>query len=86
MRQALWFGNLALIIGMIALAWPLAASLILGDIGVTLWLYAFAMLLDVALFVLWLLLAIRYSRRAANGELFTIPLVAALTGTWSHKP
>ena len=86
MRQALWFGNLVVIAALIAFAWPLAASFLVGSVAVTLWLYGFAMLLDVALFVLWLFLAIRYSRRAAHGDLFTIPFVAKLTGTWSRKP
>lgn len=86
MRQALWFGNVALLIALIAFAWPLVVSFVVGNIAVTLWLYGFAMLLDAALFVWWLVLAIRYSRRAAGGELFTIPMVAPLTGTWSRKP
>ena len=35
--------------------------------------YALAILIDIALFVLWLVLAIRYSQRAARGETFDIP-------------
>lgn len=47
--------------------------------------YAFAMLLDATLFVLWLVLAIRYSQRAAHGELFDIPWVARIKGKLPQK-
>ena len=86
MRQALWFGNIAALGALVAFAWPLVASLSIANIGATLWIYGLGLLIDIAYFVLWLLLAMRYSRRAARGELFTIPLVARVTGTWSRKP
>jgi len=86
LRQALWFGNIAALGAFIAFLWPLAASLLIADVVATLWIYGLALLIDIAYFVLWLVLAMRYSRRAARGELFTIPLVARVTGTWSRKP
>ncbi len=86
LRQALWFGNIAALGAFIAFVWPLAASLLIADVVATLWIYGLALLIDIAYFVLWLVLAMRYSRRAARGELFTIPLVARVTGTWSRKP
>jgi hypothetical protein len=86
MRQALWFGNCAVLIGFAALLWPLIASLLIPDVTVTIWLYAAAMLIDVALFAGWLVLALRYSRRAGRGELFDVPWIARITGTRSQKP
>jgi uncharacterized Tic20 family protein len=85
MRQALWFGLAAAVIGLIALVWPLLASFFITNVAAMLWIYGFAMLVDVALFVLWLLLAARYSRRAGNGELFDIPWLVRLTGASSQK-
>jgi hypothetical protein len=85
MRQALWFGNCGVSIAFVALVWPLLASFLVTDVGITIWLYAFAMLLDLAIFVVWLVLALRYSRRAAHGEMFDVPWVARLTGTRSQK-
>ncbi len=86
MRQAGWFGAIATLVGLLALSWPLVASFLLPDPRTIVWLYVLAMLLDAALFVLWLVLAIRYSRRAGRGELFEIPLVARLTGTSLREP
>jgi hypothetical protein len=85
MRQALWFGNLAVFLGFVAFAWPLAASFFVTDISVTIWLYSVAMAIDAVLFVWWLVLALRYSRRAGHGDLFDVPWVAKLTGTRSQK-
>lgn len=85
LRQALWFGVLCGAVSFVALAWPLAASLIVGNVIGVLWIYAAAFLIDVALFVLWLTLAIRYSQRAARGEFFEIPWVARFTGTRISK-
>jgi uncharacterized Tic20 family protein len=85
MRQALWFGVIAAAIGLVALLWPLLASFIVTNVPAMIWLYVFAMLLDIALLVLWLVLAARYSRRAANGELFDVPWVVRLTGASSRK-
>ena len=86
MRQALWFGNCAIAAGFAALLWPLLASFVLTDATVTIWLYAVAMLLDAALFVWWLIWALRYSRRASHGDLFIVPWLSRLTGTRSQKP
>ena len=80
-RQALGFGILSSAIGLAALLWPLILSTLFGNVGATLWIYGVAMLIDVALLVLWLFLALRYSQRAARGELFDVPWVARLTGT-----
>ena len=85
MNQALWFGLIASAIGLAALFWPLLASLVVSNVTVTIWMYVFAMAVDVALFVWWLVLAIRYSRRAGRGELFDVPRVVRLTGASSHK-
>jgi hypothetical protein len=85
MRQALWFGNFAALIALTALLWPLLASFAITDVTVTIWLYALAMLIDVVLFCGWLVLALRYSRRASRGELFEVPWVARLTGTRSQE-
>lgn len=85
MRQALWFGLEAAVVGLIALVWPLLASFFITNVVAMLWIYGFAMLVDVALFVFWLLLAARYSRRAGNGELFDVPWVVRLTGASSQK-
>jgi hypothetical protein len=81
LRQALWFGGLFAVAGFVALVWPLLASFILTGILTTIVIYVAAMVLDLALFVLWFVLAVRYSRRAADGELFDIPWVARITGT-----
>lgn len=80
LRQALWFGNLSAIAALVALAWPLFFSLVVSNVTATIWVYVLAMLADGALFVLWLVLAIRYSQRAARGELFEVPLVSRFTG------
>ena len=84
-RQALGFGILSSAIGLAALVWPLVLSVLLGNVVATLWIYGLAMLIDLALLVIWLLLALRYSRRAARGELFDVPWVARLTGTSVRK-
>jgi hypothetical protein len=86
MHQARWFGPISSIVGLIAFTWPIVVTLVLANVSATLWLYGFAMILDVVLFVVWLILALRYSRQAAQAKLFTIPLVARLTGTWKTKP
>ena len=85
LRQALWFGIFSGVIALAAFAWPLILSLIIGGLVATLWIYAIAMLADIALFVLWLVWAMRYSQRAGRGELFEIAWVARLTGTRISK-
>jgi uncharacterized Tic20 family protein len=86
MRQALWFGNLAVVIAVVAFTWPLIVSFFATDITLVIWVYAVAMLIDTAIFVTWLVLAVRYSRRAAHGDLFDVPWVTRITGTRSQKP
>lgn len=76
---------LAIVIGLAALLWPLVLSLAVANLSATLWIYGVAMLLDCALFVVWLVLAMRYSQRAARGELFAVAWVARLTGTTLPK-
>ncbi|MBV8246585.1 MAG: hypothetical protein JOZ38_11720 [Candidatus Eremiobacteraeota bacterium] len=78
-RQAFWFGVLGLLAVTLALLWPVLLSVALGSVAATLWIYAIALVQDVGLFVLLLVLAIRYSRRAARGEMFEIPIAGALT-------
>jgi uncharacterized membrane protein len=85
MRQARWFGALAAVIGFAALLWPLLLSLVIANPTATIWIYGVAMLADLTLFVLWLVLAMRYSQRAEQGELFDVPWVARITGTSVRK-
>ena len=85
LRQSLWFGLMATLVAFVAFAWPLLASVFLGNPIVTIWVYVVAMVVDVALFVLWLRQAMRYSQRAGRGELFEIAWVARLTGTQLPK-
>ena len=84
-RQALWFGILAAAAAFVALLWPLLASAIVGTlaggavVGATLWIYGLAFLVDLAVFAVVLVLAVGYSRRAARGEMFEIPVVRSIT-------
>ncbi len=86
-RQALWFGIIAGAVAFVALAWPLLLSAIVAGfapvagstITATIWIYVVAMLLDLAVFGVVLTLALGYSRRAARGEMFEIPLVSKIT-------
>lgn len=85
MRQALGFGLLSSLIGFVALLWPLLLSSLIANVVATLWIYGIAMIVDLALLVLWIVLAVRYSQRAARGELFDVPWIARLTGTSAGK-
>jgi hypothetical protein len=85
LRQARWFGALSLVLGLVALLWPLVLSVLIGSPTLTLWIYGIAILADLALFVLWLILAIRYSQRAANGELFELAYLRRMTGRTPSK-
>lgn len=73
LRQALKFGNRAALAALVAFLWPLLLSFFVTSVVATIWIYVIAMLIDIALFVLWLVAAIRYSQRAGRGELFEIP-------------
>lgn len=86
LRQAFWFGNIAAAITLAAFVWPLLLSFFFSAIGAIIWIYALAFVADIALFVLWLVLAMRYSRRAAAGELFDVPWVARLKGPNPKTP
>jgi len=85
MRQALWFGLEAATVGFVALFWPLLASFFVTNVTAMIWLYTLAMIVDLALLALWLVLAARYGRRAAGGELFDVPWVVRLTGASSRR-
>lgn len=78
-RQAFWFGLSVGLAGALALIWPLVLTSIIASIPATIWVYAIALLLDLGLFVVWLGLAIRYSRQAARGDMFEIPIIAEVT-------
>jgi uncharacterized membrane protein len=71
-RQAVRFGVRSTGIGLAALLWPLIASLLTGNVTVTLIVYVVAIIVDAVLFVVWLRHALLYSRRAARGETFTL--------------
>jgi hypothetical protein len=85
MRQARWFGALSAVVGFVALLWPLLLSMLVANAMATLWIYGLAIIADLALFVLWIVLAMRYSQRAGNGDLFEIPWVARMTGSAARK-
>ncbi len=85
LRQALWFGHVSALAALVAFSWPLLLSFAFGSVSAIIWIYVLAMISDVALFVLWLVLALRYSQRAGRGELFDVPWIAKLTGTSSQK-
>lgn len=62
------------------MVWPLVFSVVVANVTATLWIYVLAILIDGALFVLWLILALRYSQRAARGESFEIPFIERFVG------
>jgi MFS family permease len=76
-RQAVRFGVRSAAIGLAALLWPLIASLLVGNLTLTIVFYIVAIALDCMLFVIWLRHAIRYSKRAARGETFDLEPIAA---------
>ena len=80
LRQALWFGTITAVAAFVALVWPLVFSLVVANVAAHIWMYVLAILIDVALFVLWLVLAMRYSQRAARGESFEIPFIERFVG------
>lgn len=85
MKQAFWFGLVSWSAGLLALAWPLLLSFVIPSPVVTVWVYVLAIAIDMALFIAWCVLAIRYSRRAGQGDLFDVPWVVRLTGASSYK-
>jgi hypothetical protein len=64
----------------------LVLTSLVASVGATIWIYALALLIDCALLVAWIVLALRYSRRAARGEFFVIPWVARVTGSATPIP
>ncbi|GAC1657513.1 MAG: hypothetical protein NVS9B12_09630 [Vulcanimicrobiaceae bacterium] len=84
-RQALWFGILAGAGVLVAFSWPVVVSAAIAGVltgpalGAIIWIYAFAILIDFAVFAIALTYAVRSSRRAARGEMFEIPLVSKIT-------
>lgn len=78
--QALRFGLWSSLIGFVALLWPLAASLLIGSITVTLVVYAIAFVLDVVLAILWTVKATAYSKAASRGETFALTSPLPRTG------
>jgi hypothetical protein len=85
LHQARWFGAFFAGAGFVALLWPLVLSMAVANLTATLWIYGLAILADITLFVLWLVLAMHYSQRAGNGELFEIPWIARVTGSAARK-
>lgn len=75
-----------MIAGLLALVWPLILTSLVASIAATIWIYGLALLIDCALLVAWIVLALRYSRRAARGEFFVIPWVARVTGSATRIP
>jgi hypothetical protein len=63
---------LSTIVAFVALLWPLLLSLLFGNLAATLVFYGLAIVLDFAVFVMWLKRAIGYSKRAARGETFAL--------------
>lgn len=61
--------------------WPLVLTSFVANVGATIWIYSLALAIDFVLLVAWIVLALRYSRRAARGEFFVIPWVARVTGS-----
>lgn len=76
-RQALRFGLTWSAIGLAALLWPLVFSLLVGSMPATVAAYTLAIVVDIAVFVIWLRRAVGYSKRARRGETFNIGHYAA---------
>lgn len=79
-RQALVFGVCAALCYAVLLAVPLL--IVIADpaisTGTTVLVYGIGLSADVAGFVLWVFLTVRYASRAGRGELFSIPFVSGL--------
>jgi hypothetical protein len=77
--QAVAYGLYVCAIALAALLWPLFVSLIFANGIAVLWIYAVALLVDIALFAIWLMVAVGYSKQAARGKMFEISRIARLT-------
>ncbi len=73
MHQARWFGGAALAIAAAAILWPFLLSAVVPNTTAIIAFYILALAIDLVLLVVWLVAALRYSRRAAHGEWFEIP-------------
>jgi hypothetical protein len=73
-------------VGLVALAWPLVAAGFARSFVAVLWIYYAAFAIDVALFILWTIAAIRYSRAAGSGSFFTIPWLGKIAGSATPTP
>jgi len=77
--QAVAFGLYATVFAFLALLWPVIVSLIFPNGTAVIWVYALAFLVDVALFAVWLVSAIGYSKQASRGKMFEIARIASWT-------
>jgi hypothetical protein len=79
-RQAVVFGALASGAFIVLFSLPLIVSLfVFSSTGTIITLYAVALSVDVLFGLSILVMAIRYSVRAARGELFDVPLAAPIS-------
>jgi hypothetical protein len=80
-RQALAYGVLATVGFVLLMGLPLIVVIADAQIstGATVAVYAVGLVLDLIAFVVLLALAASYAARAGRGELFTIPLISALS-------
>lgn len=79
-RQAFVFGILSSVVFIVVLAIPLVAVLSTPGIstGTTIGIYVAGLIADLVAVITIAVLSIRYSARAARGELFEIPLVSSV--------
>jgi uncharacterized membrane protein len=83
-RQALILGLCGSLVFFIVLAFPLIAVIAVPSLstGATIELYAAGLVADAIVGIGWLLVGLRYSARAARGELFSIPIVTPIVDRW----
>jgi len=83
-RQAFVLGFIASLTYLVVLAFPLIAVIAVPSIstGATIVVYTFGLVADVIVGIIFLLVGLRYSARAARGELFSIPIVTPIVDTW----
>jgi uncharacterized membrane protein len=79
-RQALVLGLVASLIFVLILAVPLVVVIAVPaiSIGTTIGVYAAGLAIDVCVALGFVLMGLRYSARAARGELFSIPVVTPI--------
>ncbi len=83
-RQALVFGVLCSFVFFVLLAFPLVVVLAVPSISpsATIAVYSIGLAADVAFGLIFILVAIRLAARAAQGELFSLPLVTPIVDRW----